>query len=114
MGMQYTTIVSALWSSDNAQSKMLPRRPQDLILILDLAPLESELIFLSAVVEGKISSTREEVFKAENKVAACEAYGLKIQFCLDQLVRIVITSSHVKLVLSEAITCSRSLPTISP
>ncbi|KAH8721551.1 hypothetical protein GQ44DRAFT_729729 [Phaeosphaeriaceae sp. PMI808] len=55
--------------------------------------LATDLTFPFAVVEGKAYSTGRQVFEAENQAAVAGACGLKIQLCLDELVKKVTPSS---------------------
>jgi hypothetical protein len=101
MGTEVTALTSAL-SSQNLNSfeawlflKQLQNRivrrelggPQEPMLISVPAPRASDLAFPFAVVEGKAYSTGKRVFEAENQAAVAGACGLKIQLCLDELVK---------------------------
>ncbi|OAL34130.1 hypothetical protein AYO20_06585 [Fonsecaea nubica] len=47
----------------------------------------SDLVFPFAVVEGKAYSTGKQVFEAQNQAAVSGACGLKMQLCLNELVK---------------------------
>ena len=64
-----------------------PGGPKEPALISVPAPRASDLVFPFAVVEGKAYSTGKQVFEAENQAAVSGACGLKIQLCLDELVK---------------------------
>ncbi|OAG39015.1 hypothetical protein AYO21_06735 [Fonsecaea monophora] len=48
---------------------------------------KSDLVFPFAVVEGKAYSTGKQVFEAQNQAAVSGACGLKMQLCLNELVK---------------------------
>lgn len=101
MGTQDTTLISALSSQilDNTRAKrfleqlqntIMPREsrgPQEPLLIAVPTQRASDLVFPFAVVEGKAYSTGKQVFEAENQAAVSGASGLKIQLCLNELVK---------------------------
>ncbi|KAL8800937.1 MAG: hypothetical protein Q9182_004819 [Xanthomendoza sp. 2 TL-2023] len=72
------------------QDQMKPReagKPTEPILITVPAPCASDLTFPFLVIEGKAYSTGKQMFEAENQAAVSGACGLKVQLCLDDLVR---------------------------
>lgn len=64
-----------------------PDGPEEPMLISVPAPRASDLVFPFAVVEGKAYSTGKQVFEAENQATVSGACALKIQLCLDELVK---------------------------
>jgi hypothetical protein len=101
IGTQFNALTSALSSQDlngleaqlflsQLQNKMVHREPggpQEPMLISVPALRASDLAFPFAVFEGKAYSTGKQVFEAENQAAVAGACGLKIQLCLDELVK---------------------------
>lgn len=85
------------------QNQMVYREPgalQEPMLISIPALRASDLVFPFAVVEGKAYSTGKQVFEAENQAAVSGACGLKIQLCLDELVKGATLSSDISPTLS--------------
>jgi len=77
---------------------MTPRErggPEEPLLIAVPTQRASDLVFPFAVIEGKAYSTGKQVFEAENQAAVSGASGLKIQLCLNELVKRATTSSDV-------------------
>jgi hypothetical protein len=109
IGTQDTALISALSSQilDNARAKrflkqlqntVMPRErggPAEPLLIAVPTQRASDLVFPFAVVEGKAYSTGKQVFEAENQAAVSGASGLKIQLCLNELVKSATTGSDV-------------------
>jgi hypothetical protein len=101
IGTQDTALISALSSQilDNTRAKrfleqlqntMVPRErggPEEPALIAVPTQRASDLVFPFAVVEGKAYSTGRQIFEAENQAAVSGASGLKIQLCLNDLVK---------------------------
>ena len=71
--------------------------PEEPLLIAVPTQRASDLVFPFAVIEGKAYSTGKQVFEAENQAAVSGASGLKIQLCLNELVKRATTSSDVPL-----------------
>ncbi len=101
IGTEYTALISALSTQNinrtlaelfltKLQEQMVlrdPGGPEEPALISVPALRASDLVFPFAVVEGKAYSTGKQVFEAENQAAVSGACGLKIQLCLDELVK---------------------------
>ena len=101
IGIKVTALTSALSSRGlgnlgaeqflgRLQDAMVHRKPggpQEPLLISMPCQRGSDLAFPFAVVEGKAYSTGRQVFEAENQAAVAGACGLKIQLCLDELVK---------------------------
>jgi len=110
IGTQDTALISALSSQnldhtrakrflEQLQNTMMPRErggPEEPLLIAVPTQRASDLVFPFAVVEGKAYSTGKQVFEAENQAAVSGASGLKIQLCLNELVKRATTSSDVQ------------------
>jgi len=124
MGTQDTALISALSSQilDNTrarrfleqlQNTMIPSErggPEEPLLIVVPTQRPSGLAFPFAVVEGKAYSTGKQIFEAENQAAVSAASGLKIQLCLNEVVKrattttTTTTGSDVPLTLSNTAT----------
>ena len=65
----------------------MPNEPDEPALILVPTQRPSTLVFPFAVVEGKAYSTGKLIFEAQNQAAVSGASGLKIQLCLNALVK---------------------------
>jgi len=120
VGTKYTALISALSSQilDNTRAKrfleqlqntMMPRErggPEEPLLIVVPTQRPSGLAFPFVVVEGKAYSTGKQIFEAENQAAVSAASGLKIQLCLNELVKraTTTTGSDVPLTLSNTAT----------
>jgi hypothetical protein len=101
IGTELTALTSALSSQKlnsteaqlfltQLQDQMMFREtggPKEPALISVPALRASDLVFPFAVVEGKAYSTGKQIFEAENQAAVSGACGLKIQLCLDELVK---------------------------
>jgi hypothetical protein len=101
IGLKRTALIAAL-SSQNLNSRkamgFLESLKQSVILreeggltepMLISAPASRgvDLVFPFAVVEGKAYMTGKQFAEAENQAAVSGASGLKIQLCLDDLVK---------------------------
>jgi len=119
LGTKDTALISALSSQilDNTrarrfieqlQNTMMSRErggPEEPLLIVVPTQRPSGLVFPFAVAESKAYSTGKPVFEAENQAAVSAASGLKIQLCLNELVkRATTTGSDVPLTLSNTAT----------
>jgi len=101
IGIDVTALTSALSSQgfdileaqrflrqlQNSTVHREPDGPQEPMLISTPSLLATDLAFPFTVVEGKAYSTGKQVFEAENQAAVAGACGLKIQPCLDELVK---------------------------
>lgn len=112
IGIQDTALISALSSQilNNTRAKLFLKQlqsttmpherggPEEPLLIVVPTQRASDLVFPFAVIEGKAYSTGKQVFEAENQAAVSGASGLKIQLCLNKLVKRATTSSDVPLI----------------
>lgn len=109
VGIQDTALISALSSRilDNTRAKRFLEQLQNTAMareedgsaepLLIAVPTQraSDLVFPFAVIEGKAYSTGKQIFEAENQAAVSRASGLKIQLCLNELVKCATTGSDV-------------------
>ncbi|KAF1955589.1 hypothetical protein CC80DRAFT_87480 [Byssothecium circinans] len=108
VGIQDTALISTLSSQilDNTRAKRFLEQLQNTLIaregggpaepLLIAVPTQraSDLVFPFAVIEGKAYSTGKQIFEAENQAAVSGASGLKIQLCLNELVKRA-TSSNI-------------------